>query len=105
MALPQNPLQPIIDLIPKPLRNRYFIVLILFFGWMVFVDKHDVLTQFKLQRTVNKLEADKTYYEEKIEEAQQEKHDIEEDKEKFAREKYYMKKKGEDVFIIEEKED
>lgn len=85
----------------KPFGNKFFLVLVLFFGWLIFFDKHDMLTQFRLQRSVNQLEADKEFYQEKIQEAYQEKQDLEANKEKFAREKYYMKKSNEDVFIIE----
>jgi len=105
MANGRNPLQPLLELIPAPLRNKYFIVLALFFGWMIFFDKHDFLTVWRLQRTVDKLELDKEYYSKKIEESERERADLEENKEKFAREKYYMKKSDEDVFIIVEEED
>ena len=100
-----NSFKAIKDQIPAPLRNRYFLVLALFFAWMIFLDRHDVITQWHLQRTVDKLEADKTFYTEKIEEAEQERLDLDVNDEKFAREQYYMKKADEDVFIIVEKED
>lgn len=100
MAARNNPLQPLLDQIPGPLKNRYFIVLVLFAGWMIFFDKHDIITQWRLQNTVDQLEEDKTYYEEKIKEAQQKRLDLEVNKEKFAREEYYMQKKNEDVYII-----
>ncbi len=105
MAKRKNPLQPFLDQVPKPLKNRYVLVLIAFFAWMVFIDKHDILTQIRLQRTVNKMHQDKELYKAKIEEAKQDRLDLEVNKEKFAREQYYMKKRGEDVFIIEETEE
>ena len=100
MAVRKNPFQPYLDQIPAPLKNRYFVVLILFFGWMIFFDKHDVWTQWQLQSTLKSLETDRAYYIKKIEEVRQDKKDIEENKEKFAREKYFMKRDNEDVFII-----
>ena len=102
MAANNNPLQPILDRIPAPMRNRYFLTLVIFIGWLIFFDKHDVLTQWKLQRTVNSLERDKDYYIEEIEKAEQKRLDLEINKEKYAREQYYMKKNNEEVFIIEE---
>lgn len=52
------------------------------------------------------MKQEKEEYTEKIEQAKKERLDLEVNKEKFAREKYYMKKNNEDVFIIEEnKED
>jgi hypothetical protein len=100
MATRKNPLQPLLDQIPAPVQNRYFLVLVFFFAWMVFVDKHDIWTQWKLTSTLQHLKNDKEYYENKIVEVKQDKLDIEKNKEKFAREKYFMKKDDEDVFII-----
>jgi cell division protein DivIC len=70
---------------------------------MIFIDKHDLWTQFKLSSTMSKLHEDKKYYESKIDEIKADQKDIEMHKEKFAREKYFMSKSNEDVFIIEEK--
>lgn len=102
MARRKSPLQPMLDRIPAPFRNRYFLVSILFLAWMVFFDKHDILTQYRLQQSLDHLEMDRTYYQEKIEMAKADKADIERDKEKFAREHYYMQKDDEDVFIFVE---
>ncbi len=85
----------------KNFGNKYFVVLVLFAGWIIFFDKHDVITQFRLQRTVNKLELEKEQYREKIKQAQQDQLDLENNTEKYARERYYMKRGDEDVFIIE----
>ena len=105
MSIKKNPLQVLLEEIPAFLRNKYILALILFFGWMLFFDKHDVITQWRLQRTVNRLEEDKAFYREKIEEAKKERLEIEINKEKLARERYFMKKDGEDVFIIVDEED
>jgi len=101
----RNPLQPLLDQIPKPLRNKYFLVLTLFFFWMIFVDRHDFLTQWRLQRAVDQMQQEKESYVEKIEQAKKDRLDLEVNKEKFAREQYYMKKSNEDVFIIEDEEE
>lgn len=102
MPASNNPLQAILEQLPAPLRNKYFVVLLLFFGWMIFFDKHDLLTQWRLQRSVDRLQQDIDYYNVKIEKAKQERYDLDINKEKFARERYYMKKRNEDVFIIVE---
>lgn len=100
-----NPIDQIVDLIPVQLRNRYFLVLVLFFAWMIFFDKHDILTQWSLQKTVDQLEEEKDFYNQQIEVAEEQRLQLELNKEKIAREKYYMKRPGEDVFIIvDEKE-
>lgn len=101
----KNSFQAIKEQIPAPLRNKYFFVLALFFTWMIFFDRHDIITQWRLQRSVDKLESDRSFYSEKIEAAEQERLELDINDEKFAREQYYMKKSDEDVFIIVEKED
>ena len=97
-----NPFQPIIESIPVPFRNRYFLVLALFFLWMIFFDRHDFITQWKLSQSVQRLERDMTFYDEKVEETKLRKKEIENNREKFAREQYYMHRSDEDVFIIKE---
>ena len=88
--------------LPKPLRNKYFLVLLVFAFLLLFVDKHDLLTQWRLKSSVDRLEHDKDYYEAEIEKAKYDKHNIEVNKEQFAREKYHMHKSDEEVFIIPE---
>lgn len=97
-----NFLSPILKKIPKPFRNKYILLLVFFFAWMTFFDSHDILTNWRLQKIVDDLEEDKDYYSKKIEDAKQERLEQNVNKEKFAREKYYMKKPGEDVFIYVE---
>jgi len=53
------------------------------------------------------LKNEKEYYQEKIKEVEKDKKELMGNDallEKFAREKYLMKKPGEDIFIIEEKD-
>ncbi|MCB9082416.1 MAG: septum formation initiator family protein [Lewinellaceae bacterium] len=99
-----NPLQPLLELIPKPFRNRYLLVLLFFGIWMLVFDKHDLITQWRLQRTLNKLEQEKTFYTEEIKEAERARLNLDRKGEEIARERYFMSKPGEDVYIIEEKE-
>ncbi len=97
-----NILTPFLKRLPTNFRNRYYIAIAIFFGWLLFFDKHDFLTQWKLSRGISKLKEDKVFYEAKINSIKQDKKDIDADKEKFAREHYFMSKANEDVFIIEE---
>jgi len=104
MSLQQkNPFQELWEQLPAPIRNRYFIALVLFFGWLVLIDKAGPLTQWKLSQGVKELEQDKAYYKQKIEEAREKERVLSEEKERFAREEYYLQKENEDVFIIEDK--
>ncbi len=98
-----NIFKPFLRRIPPAFRNRYYLTLALFMVWMLFFDKHDFLTQIKLQSSVNKLKEDTKFYEQKIEKAKADRFDIQQEKEKYAREKFFMSRSNEDVFIIEEK--
>ena len=100
-----NPFKPLIRKIPAPIRNRYCLVLVFFAAWLIFFDKHNVWTQYQLQQSLDKLKSDRIFYEEKIKEVKEAAEDIALNKEKFAREKYFMKKKNEDVFVIVREEE
>ena len=100
----QSPLNQLLNQLPAPLRNKYLLVLVVFFLLMIFVDKHDLLTQIKLKNSVDRLQHDKEYFEKEIEQAKEDRLKIETSKEEFAREKYHMHKSDEEVFVIE-KED
>jgi len=88
------------DKVPPTFKNKYFLFLALFALWMLFLDKHDVITQFRLQRTVQELKEDKRFYETRIEEEEERRRDLEQNSEKYARERYFMKKRNEDVYIL-----
>ena len=85
------------------IRNKYLIAGLAFVTWMLFFDRNDLMSQYEYRRQLNKLQAEKEFY--TIESAKAIK-DLEELKtnrsklEKFAREKYLMKKENEDVFVI-----
>ncbi|RMD74908.1 MAG: hypothetical protein D6818_02515 [Bacteroidetes bacterium] len=95
-----NPLRDMLMLVPKPLRNRYVWVLVLFVVWMLFFDRRNFIDQWRLSRTIKQLERDKQYYREQIDETKRAQKELEENPEKVARERYYMHKSDEDVFII-----
>lgn len=103
MAISSNPWQALWRKLPAPLQNRYYLTLVVFFFILIFIDKHSLWTQWKLHSAQQKLEADRAYYHQKIQEAREEAEDFELTKEKFAREHYYMKKNDEDVYIIRDK--
>jgi cell division protein FtsB len=85
------------------LSNKFFLVTIAFAVWMIFFDKNDLFSQYKYHQQLSKLEQEKEFY---IEEARKVSKDLDEltsnreKLEKFAREKYLMKKPDEDVFVI-----
>ena len=85
------------------LRNKYFLSVAAFIVWMLFFDKNDMLAQYEYKTEVSKLQEEKDFY---VKEIAQVKKDLSELStnlsmaEKFAREKYFMKKDNEDVFVI-----
>jgi len=85
-------------------KNKYTIATIAFLVWMLFFDRNDLTSQYKYQTQLKKLKQEKEFY---IKETAIAKTDLEEltsnlaRLQKFAREKYFMKKENEDVFVIE----
>ena len=93
--------------LPPILKNFYAVGIIIFVIWMTFFDSNDWINRFRMSSKLRSLENEKKYYEEKIKEVEQDKKELmgnEELLEKFAREKYLMKKPGEDIFILEKKD-
>ena len=83
--------------------NRFVIAGLAFLVWMTFFDKGRWPIQLKLNSVVNDLQQECEDYKVKIEQAKSDKLDLENNLEKYAREKYYMHKPGEQVYIIEKK--
>lgn len=94
-----------INRVPKVLRNFYVVTGLIFLTWMIFLDSNDFISRFKLTSKLRSLEHEKEYYQEKIKEVEKDRDELlgnREMLEKFAREKYLMKKETEDVFIVVE---
>ena len=92
--------------LPKAFRNFYVVTGGVFFIWILLLDSNNLINRFQLTSKFNSLEDEKEYYEEKIKEVEQDRDELfgdNESLEKFAREKYLMKKETEDIFVIQEK--
>jgi cell division protein DivIC len=93
--------------IPPVFKNFYFVTGMLFLVWMTFLDSNDLVNRFKLSAKLRSLENEKEYYHEKIEAVEKDRQELmgtTQLLEKFAREKYLMKKQTEDIFIVTEKD-
>jgi cell division protein FtsB len=91
--------------LPKVFRNFFFLAGLFFLVWIAFLDSNNLIARFNLTSKLNALENEKEYYEEKIKEVEKDRDELfgtKESLEKFAREKYLMKKETEDVFIVVE---
>lgn len=86
--------------VPSSWINKYSVVSILFLVWILFLDRYNVFAYNKLTGIIHKLEDEKSMYEEKIQQAQLDKKDLESDHEKFAREKHLMHKPNEEIVLI-----
>lgn len=85
------------------LRNKYAITSTLFVLWMLFFDRNDLMSQYQYWNQLKKLEAEKEFYSKEIEKTRRDLDELNTDPamlEKFAREKYLMKKENEDIFVI-----
>jgi cell division protein FtsB len=91
--------------IPKAFRNFYIVTGLIFLTWMIFLDSNDFISRYKLTAKLRSLENEKEYYFEKINEVEKDRAELMGNRElleKFAREKYLMKKETEDIFIVVE---
>ncbi|MBL0048449.1 MAG: septum formation initiator family protein [Bacteroidetes bacterium] len=88
------------------LKNKYILTIIGVVVWIAFFDKYDLVSQYHSRQALKQLEKDKQYYTEEIRKNQEEINELQtnaQSLEKFAREKYLMKKDNEDVFLIIDK--
>jgi cell division protein FtsB len=87
----------------KVLSNKYFIIGMVFVVWMVFFDENSWLNHRELDEEIDDLENANDYYKNQIETDQKVIDNLKnpDSLEKFAREEYKMKKKNEDIFIVE----
>ena len=89
------------------LKNKYLIAGIAFLTWMLFFDRNDLMSQYDYRQQLNKLEAEKNFYTTETEKTVKDLTELTSDRaklEKFAREKYLMKKENEDVFVVVKEE-
>ena len=101
-------LRNIINLLPKPLRNKYLILLLLFIFWIIFLDDYNLINQNKMKNNVDDLKEQREFYISEIKSDSTELFNLKnnsEKQEKFAREKFLMKKDNEDIFILREDKD
>ncbi len=71
--------------------------------WMLFFDDQNVFVQYRLYKIWQKLNQDRSYYTIQIQRIKKEKHELLHNDsllEKFAREKYYMKREQETLYVI-----
>ena len=87
----------------KYTKNFYFVFTVLFILWMVFIDSNDIVSQYTLRSKLKDLEKQKEFYQERKDKIKAEGEELMNNTElleRFAREKYLMKRKKEDLYVI-----
>lgn len=86
--------------------NFYVLSILFFLFWMIFIDSNNLVNHFRLSQKLSQLEDQKEFYLEKKEKIKAERQELMSNPElleKFARERYLMKKPTEDLYVIVEK--
>ncbi len=92
----------VMNVIPK-LRNKFVISFLVFLTWMTFFDENSFISTIENRMKLAELEDERDHY---LKEIAQSTDDLkllqnnQELLEKFARERYLMKKENEDIFIF-----
>jgi cell division protein DivIC len=95
------------SIVMRSIRNKYLIAFLVFVVWLLIFDNNSLIDRIKYLNTLRKMDAEKQYYLERIEEDTRRLNELKTDRdnlEKFAREQYFMKKENEEVFVIVEEE-
>ena len=98
----------VLRLIPSFLRNKFLLTTVAFAVWMLFFDKNDLFVQLERRHELQELQKSQQYFTEQIEQERQFSKELKHNPatiEKFAREKYFMKRDGEDLFLVQPVED
>ncbi len=91
--------------IPSWIRNKYLLALIVVLVWLMFFDTHNFMQQWRIRRQLKDLRIERDFYRQEIIRDSTAIEELKGDPdalERFAREKYLMKKEGEDVYILVE---
>jgi cell division protein FtsB len=87
----------------KFLKNKYLICIVVFVVWMSFFDVKDWGLLIERHNKISELEKSEKMLSEQIQETRAELNLLRSDAqsiERYAREKYYMKKDNEDIFLV-----
>jgi cell division protein FtsB len=89
--------------IPSWLKNKYLLTGAFFVIWMLFFDPKDIISDVERRDKLNELQTSEQHLKQLISESKQELDLLKNNAqsiEKYAREKYMMKKDNEDLFIV-----
>lgn len=98
-------LSKIFKLLKSIILNKYILVLVGYGVYITFFDQHSLLSRWQSAQKIKELNAEYNYYQQEIAKNKQLLNKLQKDNdylEKFAREKYFMRNRGEEIFIIKE---
>ena len=86
----------------KFITNSYIVILSIFFIWMLFFDENTHLNR-EFKKEIKELKSTINFYKSEIQKDKKMMEELQDSLqlERFAREKYLMKKENEDIYIIE----
>jgi cell division protein FtsB len=89
--------------LPSWLKSKFLLAAVFFVIWMLFFDPKDISSLFERRDKLNELQRSEKHLKKLIQESNQELDMLKNDAqsiEKYAREKYMMKKDNEDLFVV-----
>ncbi len=90
-------------------RYRFYVVsAAILLCWLSFFDRSNLIKQSQMQWELNRVNNEITHFEKELKKVQEEEKDVlgsEASMEKYAREKYFLKRDGETVFVLVDEED
>ena len=98
-----DPVKKLLRSIPTWLRNPYGAVVLGLLAWVALFDRNDLWTTWKNHRELGRMEDQQEWYAAEIERTKEQLHELSSDTtllEKFARERYLMKRENEDIFVL-----
>lgn len=100
---PVETLRRLLEKLPRFMRNQYFIAILIFLVWIVFIDRNNLISQYRLRKQLNNLKQQEQFYIKASQQDSIELYKLRNDSaymEKVGREKYLMKRDSEDIYII-----
>jgi cell division protein FtsB len=85
------------------LKNKYVLTFLGFLIWLSFFDRNDFITTWSYHKKLESLKNEKAYYQSEVKKYTDDLNNLvtnHSNMEKYAREKYYMKKDNEDVYVV-----
>ncbi|MCP9767731.1 septum formation initiator family protein [Lacihabitans sp. LS3-19] len=94
---------------PFIVKYRFYIISsVIMLIWLIFFDRSNLIKQFDMAMELRQLETQKVFFEKQLEDIKKEEKEVlgtYSSLEKYAREKYLMKKDGETVFVLVDEDD